>query len=148
MNDLQVDLRSEDALRSLLESFSLPPSHYLVVIIKRYIQVTRVFSMMITPLPCQHRHHQAITIWSGYQHRILYHPFTSWPLNNWRRRQGMISTHPPIATKSRFCRSFIRYLGRLDPGYSQHLGLSTIELSKVHSLLPLVLTRFWLTQMT
>ena len=60
----------------------------------------------------------------------------------------MISTHPPIATKSRFCRSFIRYLGRLDPGYSQHLGLSTIELSKVHSLLPLVLTRFWLTQTT
>ena len=32
----------------------------------------------------------------------------------------------------RFCRSFIRYLGRLDPGYSQHLGLTTIELSKVN----------------
>ena len=37
----QVDLRSEEALRNLLKSFhtSLPPSHYLVVIIKRYIQV-------------------------------------------------------------------------------------------------------------
>ena len=39
--------------------------------------------------------------------------------------------HYTSVLQARFCRSFIRYLGRLDPGYSQHLGLATIELTRV-----------------
>ena len=76
----QVDLKSEEALRSLLESFriSLPPSHYLVVIIKRYIQVTKT---ALDPIKCDLR-------------RILYHHSTSWLLNNWRTRAGIISKLP------------------------------------------------------
>lgn len=85
----EVNLTSVEALQGLLKTFqtSLPPSHYLIVIIKRYIQ---------DALP---------------------------PLD--------LLTVEQLEEKARFCRSFIRYLGRLDPGYSQHLGLTTIELSKV-----------------
>ena len=40
----QVNLTSVEALQGLLKTFqtSLPPSHYLIVIIKRYIQVMRL----------------------------------------------------------------------------------------------------------
>ncbi|XP_023321991.1 protein msta [Eurytemora carolleeae] len=35
-----------------------------------------------------------------------------------------------LEDKIRFYRSFLRYLGNLDPGYSQHSALATLELSK------------------
>ena len=79
---------------TLLEKYKplLPPTHYLMVIIKRYIQA-------------------------------IYGTKPGLELNNMTLTQ--------LEDKAKFCRSFIRYLGKLDPGYSQHLGLSTIELSKV-----------------
>ena len=36
-----------------------------------------------------------------------------------------------LEDKAKFSRSFIRYLSKIDPGYSQYLGLATIELSRV-----------------
>lgn len=30
-----------------------------------------------------------------------------------------------LEDKAKFCRSFIRYLSKIDPGYSQYMGLST-----------------------
>ena len=79
---------------ALLEKYKpvLPPTHYLMVIIKRYIQA-------------------------------IYGTKPGLELDNMTLTQ--------LEDKAKFCRSFIRYLGKLDPGYSQHLGLSTIELSKV-----------------
>ena len=58
----QVDLRSEEALRSLLESFhtSLPPSHYLIVIIKRYIQVN--IMMVLTRIIKTWQCHQSMDL--------------------------------------------------------------------------------------
>jgi len=40
-------------------------------------------------------------------------------------------TETQLEDKAKFCRSFIRYLSKIDPGYSQYLGLSTIELSRI-----------------
>jgi len=83
-----------DGYVALLEKYKplLPPTHYLMVIIKRYIQA-------------------------------IYGTKPGLELENMTLTQ--------LEDKAKFCRSFIRYLGKLDPGYSQHLGLSTIELSKV-----------------
>ena len=83
-----------DGYVSILEKYKpfLPPTHYLMVIIKRYIQA-------------------------------IYGTKPGLELDNMTLTQ--------LEDKAKFCRSFIRYLGKLDPGYSQHLGLSTIELSKV-----------------
>ena len=83
-----------DGYTALLEKYrtKLPPTHYLMVIIKRYIQA--IFGTK-----------------PGLELDKM--------------------SLPQLEDKARFCRSFIRYLGKLDPGYSQHLGLSTIELSKV-----------------
>ena len=36
-----------------------------------------------------------------------------------------------LEDKAKFCRSFIRYLSKIDPGYSQYMGLSTIELCRI-----------------
>ena len=89
-----VDGMDLDGYICLLEKYKplLPPTHYLMVIIKRYIQA-------------------------------IYGTKPGLELNNMTLTQ--------LQDKAKFCRSFIRYLGKLDPGYSQHLGLSTIELSKV-----------------
>ena len=83
-----------DGYNALLEKYKpfLAPTHYLMVIIKRYIQA-------------------------------IYGSKPGLELDNMTLAQ--------LEDKAKFCRSFIRYLGKLDPGYSQHLGLSTIELSKV-----------------
>ena len=40
-------------------------------------------------------------------------------------------TETQLEDKAKFCRSFIRYLSKIDPGYSQYLVLSTIELSRI-----------------
>ena len=83
-----------ESYTTLLEKYKplLPPTHYLMVIIKRYIQA-------------------------------IYGTKPGLELDK--------MTYTQLEDKAKFCRSFIRYLGKLDPGYSQHLGLSTIELSKV-----------------
>ena len=34
-----------------------------------------------------------------------------------------------LEDRAKFCRSFVRYLGRLDPGCSQHIALTSLELA-------------------
>ena len=83
-----------DGYESLLEKYKplLPPTHYQMVIIKRYI-----FSILGTK------------------------PGLELPQLSLTQ----------LENKAKFCRSFIRYLSKIDPGYSQYLGLSTIELSRI-----------------
>ena len=74
-SDVEGYLGLVDRYRNLL-----PPSHYLMVIVKRYIY----------------------TIYGTKPGLELPH-----------------LTHTQLEDKARFCRSFIRYLGKIDPGYSQ-----------------------------
>ena len=89
-----VDEMDCDGYIALAEKYKpfLAPTHYLMVIIKRYIY----------------------TIY-GMKPGLELHQMTETQLEE----------------KAKFCRNFIRYLTKIDPGYSQYLGLSTIELSRV-----------------
>ena len=77
-----IDSSDVDAYLGLVDRYRhlLPPSHYLMVIVKRYIY----------------------TIYGTKPGLELPH-----------------LTHTQLEDKARFCRSFIRYLGKIDPGYSQ-----------------------------
>ena len=85
----KVDVEMEDIDSSDVEAYLalvtryrhlLPPSHYLMVILKRYI-------------------------------------FTIYGTKPGLELPRLTDTQ--LQDKAKFCRSFIRYLGKIDPGYSQ-----------------------------
>ena len=92
-----IDSSDVEAYHGLVSRYRhlLPPSHYLMVIIKRYI-----FTIYGTK--------------PGLELPRL--------------------TDAQLEDKAKFCRSFIRYLGKIDPGYSQELDSNDIiRLQSIHS---------------